>query len=407
LPGRPSAMRVGEDSAAGALEAGTSEPMLDGQGDRRFSQTGVYRDVTFALLFGLQLVGVLTIALVNGARVAALADGSAPQPPPASGSSSSLAMLSAEMMTILAVASVSSALLALAWLVLLQTGARPIIFAGASVGTGLAFGNAVWLLASGGAAATTLGLLSLALCAGCVAYMLLNRRLLDFSSLLLSTVALILRAFPATLGVAAAGAAAGVAWLLLWSSALASTVQLPRQGAPLGILLLSFFWTLQTIKAVVHATVAGTVASWYFLSPNVPPQPTIRSLRRACTTSLGSLCLGALLASSLQATRSVARTASRRLPCPLGLRSAGLCLLGFVDVLLRFCNEYAYTQVTRRRRRRTRRESVLSFLLHMNTPPRRGRTLPPRNARAHTHLCVRLWCGPTRTPSFPTPRMPS
>lgn len=214
--------------------------------------------MTFALLFGLQLFGVLTIAVVNGARVAALTAGPAPQPPPASGrSASSLSMLSAEMMTILAVASVSSALLALAWLALLQTGARPIIFAGASVGTGLAFGNGVWLLATGGAAGYTMGLLSLALCAGCVAYILLNRRLLDFSSLLLSTVALILRAFPATLAVAAAGAAAGVAWLLLWSAALASTLQLSRQGAPLGILLLSFFWTLQTIKAVVHATVAG------------------------------------------------------------------------------------------------------------------------------------------------------
>ena len=27
------------------------------------------------------------------------------------------------------------------------------------------------------------------------------------------------------------------------------------------------------------------------------------------------------------------------------LRSGCLCVLGFVDVLLRFCNEYAYTQV--------------------------------------------------------------
>mmetsp|Transcript_19274 Transcript_19274/g.58128 ORF Transcript_19274/g.58128 Transcript_19274/m.58128 type:complete len:246 (-) Transcript_19274:298-1035(-) len=36
---------------------------------------------------------------------------------------------------------------------------------------------------------------------------------------------------------------------------------------------------------------------------------------------------------------------SKRLPCPRVVRSAGLCLLGFVDVLFRFCNEYAYTQV--------------------------------------------------------------
>jgi len=44
------------------------------------------------------------------------------------------------------------------------------------VGTALAFGNGIWMLASGGAAGTTLGLLSLALCAGCVCYILLNKR---------------------------------------------------------------------------------------------------------------------------------------------------------------------------------------------------------------------------------------
>ena len=31
----------------------------------------------------------------------------------------------------------------------------------------------------------------------------------------------------------------------------------------MALLLLSFFWTSQLIKAVLHATVAGTVASWY------------------------------------------------------------------------------------------------------------------------------------------------
>ena len=36
-------------------------------------------------------------------------------------------------------------------------------------------------------------------------------------------------------------------------------------------LLLSYCWTAQLIRAVVHATVAGTVGSWYFLSPRVPP----------------------------------------------------------------------------------------------------------------------------------------
>ena len=109
------------------------------------------------------------------------------------------------------------------------------------------------------------------------------------------------------------------------------------------LLLLSYCWTAQLIRAVVHATVAGTVGSWYFLSPRVPPNPTARALKRALTTSLGSLCLGALVAAALQTLRTVARGLSSR-----GggrLRSCCLCLLGFIDVLVRFFNEFAYTQI--------------------------------------------------------------
>jgi len=100
---------------------------------------------------------------------------------------------------------------------------------------------------------------------------------------------------------------------------------------------------MQLIKAVLHATVAGTVGSWYFLSPNVPRNPTARALRRALSTSFGSLCLGSLVVAILQVLRALARSASKKSGGTL--RSFCLCMLGFVDVLLRFFNEFAYTQV--------------------------------------------------------------
>jgi len=39
---------------------------------------------------------------------------------------------------------------------------------------------------------------------------------------------------------------------------------------------------------------AGTFATWYFLAPNLPENPTWNSLKRAITTSFGSVCLGSL-----------------------------------------------------------------------------------------------------------------
>ena len=64
--------------------------------------------------------------------------------------------------------------------------------------------------------------------------------------------------------------------------------------------------------AVVNATVAGTVASWYFLSPNVPPAPTKRSLNRALTTSFGSLCLGSLALISGEVLKGAAKRLAGR-----------------------------------------------------------------------------------------------
>ena len=65
--------------------------------------------------------------------------------------------------------------------------------------------------------------------------------------------------------------------------------------------LLSLFWTVQVVKNVVHVTCAGTAASWYFQTADA--RPAMASLKRACTTSLGSVCLGSLFVALLRAVR--------------------------------------------------------------------------------------------------------
>ena len=54
---------------------------------------------------------------------------------------------------------------------------------------------------------------------------------------------------------------------------------------------LALCWLSQAVKYVSHATIAGSVACWYFGKDDLK-FPTMRSMIRACTTSLGSIIYG-------------------------------------------------------------------------------------------------------------------
>jgi len=285
--------------------------------------------------FGLQGLSVLAIAIANGIGVSS-------QPTPESGTQQH-SVRARQLILILGVTAITAAALSALWLLLLRSGARQIIWTGAVGGIVLSLANGIILLVQGRAAGVTLGIASLLIGLGCLAFILMNRQRVEFSTQLLHTVAHLTREYPATIYVALAGAAVQLVWLGLWTVAVGCTSERPNQAVVLVLLVLSFLWTSQLIKAVLHTTVAGTVASWYFLHPNVPRNPTSRALRRALTTSFGSLCFGSLVAATLSTLRSVANTGSNR--CTGRLQALCMCCLGFLDVLTRFFNEFAYTQV--------------------------------------------------------------
>ena len=98
-------------------------------------------------------------------------------------------------------------------------------------------------------------------------------------------------------------------WVVLWSLAFAGAAAVTGGpalfGGPVAILLLilSNFWTVQVIKNVVHVACAGTAASWYFQTNE--RHPTRAALRRACTTSFGSVCMGSAVVAVLRTVRMV------------------------------------------------------------------------------------------------------
>ena len=71
------------------------------------------------------------------------------------------------------------------------------------------------------------------------------------------------------------------------------------------------------MKNVVHVTVSGLFATVYFMGTADPSQrfkvtvpvqnPTIKSAKRALTTSFGSICYGSLIIALIQTLRAIVR----------------------------------------------------------------------------------------------------
>jgi len=113
----------------------------------------------------------------------------------------------------------------------------------------------------------------------------------------------------------------------------------------LAIFFLAFglFWTSQVMRNVVHMSVAGVAASWYFLvGPDGvgPPNPLSRSLKRACTNSFGSICFGSLLVAFIQTLRFMVRSQSDGF-CAI----CADCLLSCIESALAFMNKFAFTYI--------------------------------------------------------------
>eukprot|EP01052_Picozoa_sp_SAG31_P032174 SAG31_NODE_3500_length_4192_cov_2.220621_3_plen_230_part_00 len=112
-------------------------------------------------------------------------------------------------------------------------------------------------------------------------------------------------------------------------------------------LLFSFHWTTQVVKYVVHVTAAGAAATWYF--QGAESHAVRLCLHRALTTSLGSICFGALFVAVIRMMKTLGSSRhsvsgtfqSSRNPCI----ACGRCIGGASDRLMNVFNHYAFTNI--------------------------------------------------------------
>jgi hypothetical protein len=177
------------------------------------------------------------------------------------------------------------------------------------------------------------------------------RSRIPFATEMLKAVSALVQDYPGTVNVAFLSLLLHFAWIVFWSFGIFFSQQYsPALAYILSLyLLFSFYWVSQVIKNVVHVTGAGVFASWYFLhgTVGVPPNPTLGSLKRATTTSFGSICFGSLIVAALQTLQAVCRSIRHDSDnfAVVILAFIAECIVGCIEQLLQYFNQYAFAQV--------------------------------------------------------------
>ena len=146
---------------------------------------------------------------------------------------------------------------------------------------------------------------------------------------------------------------AAVLWSLLWMTSLIGVYarsatcsdgvcQGGVNGGTMVLFLLSFYWTHQVFKNLIHVVVSGVVGTWWF-DPAEASSPCSKaimdSLVRSVTYSFGSICLGSLVVAAIQVCRTLVENARGHgndgvVMCILD------CILGCLERIVDYFNKW-------------------------------------------------------------------
>jgi hypothetical protein len=324
----------------------------------RFVYRG-YNDCWAAVLFLLTLAITLVLGIVNMSATQAAIEQSATHAPrkhPASGSGSPAPQAPTTVSTILVatglllfIASISSFVVLSA----LHKAPRKAIIACNSVVAGLyavsaitAFGNGVFFM----------GVIFLFFAGLQILWLYFVRDRIPFAALILEISTHICMRYKASIASGFLGVVAFYVYIIFYVS-----MQFPvsrrlleqqqQDGQVQGgdaalwtLYLLFFFWTSQVILNVCHVTVSGLVATWYFCGDhNMPKNPTLSSLKRALTTSFGSICFGSLLVAIIKTLHYLAEQNRRR--DNDFIRCVTACILSCLEGIMEYFNTYAFVHI--------------------------------------------------------------
>merc|ERR1711991_473920 len=130
-----------------------------------------------------------------------------------------------------------------------------------------------------------------------------------------------------------------VIWIITVSAPLADGMESAGEFGLVVYLLFSLYWVTQVIRNVQHVAVAGTMMATYNAAKGEPaPSPLLGALRRATTTSFGSVCFGSLVVAILKTIRSLIRFILNASDNQF-LAFVINCILGCIESLMEIINQ--------------------------------------------------------------------
>jgi len=192
------------------------------------------------------------------------------------------------------------------------------------------------------------------------------RSRIPFAKVMLKTVTSVTKKFPATIFVGFLGCIVAALWYGFIALTLVGAITYIRTeknetAAYIAyvFLIFSFFFTSQVINNFVHVTISGVFATYYFRGVNEPgtnkievdvKNPTLKSFKRAATTSFGSICFGSLLIALVSTLRVLANQTKQEaaedenyLLCLISCCVE--CILSCIEDGIEYFNVYAFTEV--------------------------------------------------------------
>ena len=229
---------------------------------------------------------------------------------------------------------------------LTQKYAREVIYASNGMLLGIYAASSVASLSSGNPAGGLIfGVIFVIHCI----FLYVFRQRIPFAALCLQTSARLTQKHRGMISTAFVFAFAQIGFVLLWGSGLfdwSNPSSHEMHEAIFWPWLFFLFWSTQVFTGIVHATTCGVVAMWYFTGGAMPQNPTLGALRRACSFSLGSICLGSLIVAILKTVCALLRLLTRQGGDNHNfLRFVARALVNTVESLMEYFNAYAFVHI--------------------------------------------------------------
>ena len=247
-----------------------------------------------------------------------------------------------------ALAVIASLVTAFAVLILAQRMSTQIIYV-ANVATVLMF--AVSAIMAFARVDIVVGILML-ICTVCQAFWLyLVRDRIPFAAALLQTASKLMTQYKASFTINVLLCVVMFGYIVLWGYGVGAVVDRFYKGEgnggygfAIGLLVFTLLFVSQVVPNVMFVTTSGLIATWYYAgSSNMPPNPTVASLKRATTTSFGSICFGSLVVAVIQFLRWLLESTNR--DDNSFIRCLVDTLLRCIEDIMQYFNRYAFVHV--------------------------------------------------------------